>query len=74
MLKCCIVPLERLNSQRPVKVYDVNSLADFWSWLRLGFLPLLVQHSWAWSEGWGETRTSMEMGLQDSARLGCPLC
>ncbi|CAE7155511.1 PKD2 [Symbiodinium pilosum] len=32
-------------------VHDVNSLADFWSWLRLGLLPLLVQHSWAWSEG-----------------------
>lgn len=32
-------------------VYDVDSIADFWSWLRLGLLPHLLQHSWSWSEG-----------------------
>eukprot|EP00930_Biecheleria_cincta_P082567 TRINITY_DN72282_c0_g1_i1.p1 TRINITY_DN72282_c0_g1~~TRINITY_DN72282_c0_g1_i1.p1 ORF type:complete len:897 (+),score=169.91 TRINITY_DN72282_c0_g1_i1:58-2691(+) len=29
---------------------DVNSIADFWSWLRLGLIPLLVQPSWYYSE------------------------
>ena len=32
-------------------VYDVDSIADFWSWLRLGLLPNLLKHSWTWSEG-----------------------
>eukprot|EP00439_Symbiodinium_sp_Y106_P082774 s138_g22.t1 len=36
-------------------VYDVNSYADFWSWFRIGFLPLAVQHTWAFSEGLNET-------------------
>eukprot|EP00931_Biecheleriopsis_adriatica_P013070 TRINITY_DN11438_c0_g1_i1.p1 TRINITY_DN11438_c0_g1~~TRINITY_DN11438_c0_g1_i1.p1 ORF type:complete len:876 (-),score=181.08 TRINITY_DN11438_c0_g1_i1:39-2666(-) len=31
-------------------VHDVNSIADFWSWFRIGFLPLVVQHSWSFSE------------------------
>mmetsp|Transcript_92812 Transcript_92812/g.199050 ORF Transcript_92812/g.199050 Transcript_92812/m.199050 type:complete len:871 (-) Transcript_92812:18-2630(-) len=31
-------------------VFDVNSIADFWSWFRIGFLPLIVQHSFAYSE------------------------
>eukprot|EP00930_Biecheleria_cincta_P068429 TRINITY_DN5584_c0_g1_i2.p1 TRINITY_DN5584_c0_g1~~TRINITY_DN5584_c0_g1_i2.p1 ORF type:complete len:887 (-),score=146.00 TRINITY_DN5584_c0_g1_i2:67-2703(-) len=29
---------------------DVHSYPDFWSWVRLGFLPLVVQSSWAYSE------------------------
>lgn len=29
---------------------DVHSFADFWSWLRLGLLPLMVQETWAYSE------------------------
>lgn len=29
---------------------DAHSYADFWSWIRLGFLPLVVQSSWAYSE------------------------
>eukprot|EP00931_Biecheleriopsis_adriatica_P084400 TRINITY_DN5821_c0_g1_i1.p1 TRINITY_DN5821_c0_g1~~TRINITY_DN5821_c0_g1_i1.p1 ORF type:complete len:974 (-),score=182.80 TRINITY_DN5821_c0_g1_i1:36-2660(-) len=32
-------------------VHDVNSIPDFWSWFRIGFLPLLIQHSWGFSEG-----------------------
>jgi len=32
-------------------VHDVNSIPDFWSWLRIGFLPLVVQHTWGFSEG-----------------------
>lgn len=31
-------------------IFDVNSIADFWSWLHIGFLPLVVQHSWGYSE------------------------
>lgn len=31
-------------------VHDVNSIADFWSWFRIGFLPLMVQNSWGYSE------------------------
>eukprot|EP00930_Biecheleria_cincta_P039376 TRINITY_DN27076_c0_g1_i1.p1 TRINITY_DN27076_c0_g1~~TRINITY_DN27076_c0_g1_i1.p1 ORF type:complete len:896 (+),score=167.46 TRINITY_DN27076_c0_g1_i1:68-2689(+) len=31
-------------------VHDVNSIPDFWSWLRIGFLPLVVQHTWGFSE------------------------
>lgn len=31
-------------------VYDVNSLADFWSWMQLGYIPLVVQPTWAYSE------------------------
>ena len=33
----------------------MNSYADFWSWFRIGFLPLAVQHTWAFSEGLNET-------------------
>ncbi|CAE8736463.1 unnamed protein product, partial [Polarella glacialis] len=29
---------------------DTNSIADFWSWIRLGFLPLILQPSWSYSE------------------------
>lgn len=50
-------------------VYDVNSLADFWSWLRLGFLPLLVQHSWAWSEGLDEAYRSANLSGNFSSSL-----
>lgn len=31
-------------------IHDVNSIGDYWSWLRIGFLPLVVQHSWGYSE------------------------
>ena len=29
---------------------DVHSIPDFWSWVRLGFLPLVIQPNWAYSE------------------------
>eukprot|EP00438_Fugacium_kawagutii_P030892 Skav215845 [mRNA] locus=scaffold1630:133564:135915:- [translate_table: standard] len=29
---------------------DVHSIADFWSWMRLGFLPLVIQPNWIYSE------------------------
>jgi len=29
---------------------DVNSIADFWSWFRTGYLPLIVQKGWSYSE------------------------
>jgi len=35
-------------------ISDVNSNPDFWSWFRLGYLPLIVQHSWAYSEQYPE--------------------
>lgn len=41
-------------------VYDVNSYADFWSWFRIGFLPLAVQHTWAFSEGLNETYEQLQ--------------
>eukprot|EP00931_Biecheleriopsis_adriatica_P050012 TRINITY_DN28942_c0_g1_i1.p1 TRINITY_DN28942_c0_g1~~TRINITY_DN28942_c0_g1_i1.p1 ORF type:complete len:906 (-),score=135.37 TRINITY_DN28942_c0_g1_i1:91-2778(-) len=31
-------------------IYDVNSIADFWSWVRVGFLGLVVQPAWGYSE------------------------
>jgi len=31
-------------------IFDVNSIPDFWSWLRIGYLPLVVQHAWGYSE------------------------
>mmetsp|Transcript_99937 Transcript_99937/g.177316 ORF Transcript_99937/g.177316 Transcript_99937/m.177316 type:complete len:892 (+) Transcript_99937:97-2772(+) len=34
-------------------IYDVNSYADFWSWTRVGFIPL-VTAPWSYSEGLGE--------------------
>eukprot|EP00746_Dinoflagellata_sp_MGD_P152328 gnl/MRDRNA2_/MRDRNA2_83580_c0_seq3.p1 gnl/MRDRNA2_/MRDRNA2_83580_c0~~gnl/MRDRNA2_/MRDRNA2_83580_c0_seq3.p1 ORF type:complete len:863 (+),score=149.05 gnl/MRDRNA2_/MRDRNA2_83580_c0_seq3:151-2739(+) len=33
-------------------IFDVNSLVDFWSWLRNGFVPLVVQQAWAYSESY----------------------
>eukprot|EP00439_Symbiodinium_sp_Y106_P011134 s1942_g1.t1 len=30
---------------------DVHGIEDFWSWLRLGYLPLVVQPVWSYSEG-----------------------
>mmetsp|Transcript_29682 Transcript_29682/g.54020 ORF Transcript_29682/g.54020 Transcript_29682/m.54020 type:complete len:891 (-) Transcript_29682:54-2726(-) len=34
---------------------DVHSIADFWSWVRLGFIPLTVQPTWGYSEGYDDT-------------------
>lgn len=31
-------------------IYDVNAIADFWSWFQIGFLPLIVQQTWGFSE------------------------
>lgn len=31
-------------------LFDVMSIADFWSWIRLGFIPLMVQPTWSYSE------------------------
>merc|ERR550514_1645724 len=31
-------------------IHDVNSIADFWSWLRLGLVPLVLQTEYAYSE------------------------
>jgi hypothetical protein len=33
-------------------IADVNSIADFWSWIRLGLIPLLIQPTWSYSEGY----------------------
>ena len=38
------------------QVHEVHSYADFWSWFRLGFLPLAVQHSWAFSENLNDSQ------------------
>mmetsp|Transcript_36482 Transcript_36482/g.101267 ORF Transcript_36482/g.101267 Transcript_36482/m.101267 type:complete len:854 (-) Transcript_36482:274-2835(-) len=35
-------------------INDVNSIPDYWSWFRIGFLPLVVQHSWSYSESLSE--------------------
>eukprot|EP00927_Polykrikos_kofoidii_P019342 TRINITY_DN19030_c0_g1_i2.p1 TRINITY_DN19030_c0_g1~~TRINITY_DN19030_c0_g1_i2.p1 ORF type:complete len:866 (-),score=138.98 TRINITY_DN19030_c0_g1_i2:486-3083(-) len=31
-------------------IADVHCVADFWSWMRLGLLPLFVQPTWSYSE------------------------
>lgn len=31
-------------------LYDAHSIADFWSWVRLGFVPLIMQPAWLYSE------------------------
>mmetsp|Transcript_17086 Transcript_17086/g.37650 ORF Transcript_17086/g.37650 Transcript_17086/m.37650 type:complete len:426 (-) Transcript_17086:1252-2529(-) len=36
-------------------IHDVNNIADFWSWMRLGFLPLVIQQEHVLSEGNGRT-------------------
>lgn len=33
-------------------IVDVNSYADFWSWMRLGYLPLIIQPTWVYSESY----------------------
>lgn len=37
---------------------DVHSFADFWSWTRLGFIPLVIQPSWAYSEDYSSASGS----------------
>lgn len=41
-------------------VNDVNSHADFWSWMRLGLVPLLFQQSTSWHEGWETSESFYE--------------
>eukprot|EP00746_Dinoflagellata_sp_MGD_P085766 gnl/MRDRNA2_/MRDRNA2_33937_c0_seq2.p1 gnl/MRDRNA2_/MRDRNA2_33937_c0~~gnl/MRDRNA2_/MRDRNA2_33937_c0_seq2.p1 ORF type:complete len:966 (+),score=177.31 gnl/MRDRNA2_/MRDRNA2_33937_c0_seq2:160-2898(+) len=50
-------------------IFDVNSIADFWSWLRLGFFPLVFQQSWAYSES---LQASMDDMLAAPRRLSYP--
>ena len=45
------------------QLYDVNSMADFWSWLRLGFVPLVARASWAFSEELGQAQLRPFRGL-----------
>jgi len=40
-------------------IWDVHSFADFWSWLRLGFLPLVVQPAWSFSEGYADNAAGL---------------
>lgn len=40
-------------------IVDVHSFADFWSWLRLGFVPLVIQPSWSYSERYTEDERSL---------------
>lgn len=35
-------------------IEDVNSFSDFWSWSRIGLLPLVVQPKWYYSETYPE--------------------
>ena len=37
---------------------DVHSVPDFWSWMRLGFLPLVIQPAWMYSEGYARNVAS----------------
>eukprot|EP00931_Biecheleriopsis_adriatica_P041280 TRINITY_DN23616_c0_g2_i1.p1 TRINITY_DN23616_c0_g2~~TRINITY_DN23616_c0_g2_i1.p1 ORF type:complete len:1029 (+),score=157.39 TRINITY_DN23616_c0_g2_i1:195-3089(+) len=51
-------------------LYDVNTFADFWSWLNLGLVPLLWEEGWAKSESRGNVYSaceSMEEHLQNFA-------
>lgn len=40
-------------------IWDVHSYADVWSWVRLGFIPLVMQTSWAYSEGYSDAAASL---------------
>jgi len=31
-------------------IHDANSIGDIWSWARIGYIPLVVQQSWSYSE------------------------
>lgn len=48
-------------------IHDVNSLADFWSWMQLGYIPLVVQQSWAYSEDMQASYESVVEGTNYSA-------
>eukprot|EP00927_Polykrikos_kofoidii_P036740 TRINITY_DN31007_c0_g1_i1.p1 TRINITY_DN31007_c0_g1~~TRINITY_DN31007_c0_g1_i1.p1 ORF type:complete len:864 (-),score=163.99 TRINITY_DN31007_c0_g1_i1:73-2664(-) len=48
-------------------VYDVNSYADFWSWLDLGLMPALYQYGYGVSEG--SNLTSVEMPFEDRPHI-----
>ncbi len=37
---------------------DVNNIADLWSWIRLGYIPLMIQTEWAYSELLGDAEES----------------
>ncbi|CAE7362846.1 unnamed protein product, partial [Symbiodinium necroappetens] len=45
---------------------DVHSFGDFWSWLRLGFVPLVLPRGWGYSERRVPDVTSV-FGLSDTA-------
>jgi len=49
-------------------VFDVNSIADFWSWFNLGYLPLVVQLSWGYSESLQDAYDAMN-GSYSAAKL-----
>lgn len=58
-------------------IFDVNSIADFWSWLRIGLIPLVVQPTWAYSEGWPfgdppHSETNYTLGMGQSPRWNFP--
>jgi hypothetical protein len=51
-------------------INDVNSVADFYSWMRIGFLPLVVQHAWGYSENLQTAYNSLNVSHPfDSAGL-----
>lgn len=46
---------------------DVNSHADFWSWMRMGLLPLIFQQSNGWHEGWEDSPSANIYGNMSTA-------
>eukprot|EP00931_Biecheleriopsis_adriatica_P004589 TRINITY_DN106232_c0_g1_i1.p1 TRINITY_DN106232_c0_g1~~TRINITY_DN106232_c0_g1_i1.p1 ORF type:complete len:1060 (-),score=244.56 TRINITY_DN106232_c0_g1_i1:60-3239(-) len=50
-------------------LHDVHSFADFWSWVRLGFLPLVIKPTWSYSE----SRTDDVASVFDLSYAASPL-
>ena len=54
-------------------IADVNSWADFWSWARLGFFPLIMQQGWGYAElldgpSWGYPELPTEVTIPNYKR------
>ena len=48
---------------------DVNNIADLWSWIRLGYLPLMLQTEYGYSELLGDAEPKTEASLGDQVPI-----
>eukprot|EP00439_Symbiodinium_sp_Y106_P045625 s3342_g5.t2 len=58
-------------SARHKTLVDVHSFGDFWSWLRLGLVPLVLPRGWVYSERRVPDVTSV-FGLSDADSMQAP--